>query len=1119
MLQAIAAGGMAEVYEVEDPASGERLALKLLQNLRVALKRFNREYEAMARLNHPGVVRVYHYGLYQGRPWLTMELLQGVNAHDWTKEFGAPGSVERMQEILRVGYHLATALHYVHDRGLVHRDLKSANVIVLPDARVKLVDFGTAHLVDAAERITREGEFVGTFAYASPEQLQGRRDVTPQTDLYALGVFLYRLVTGRRPFAARDPAELAWQHIHEAPPDPRSFVIETSAELAGLLMRLLAKEPRDRPADAGEVAATLERLAGRPFASRNQVAVHRPRSTSRHLERQRFWNLAEQALGPTVVAVVGDAGSDLDRVLGDLVADAGGRGWEPVEVTVRRGRDLATLTRCWLQLGRDLEDRAPIARAIDQLRVHARVERRTRADSRAAVAEAAAVIVEARARGADRGIALVLHGAHHVRGLAAEHLRELLDLLRRRGVPITVALGLGPEDVTAGRPLARLLSGAWEVWLEPLSAPEVAFAAGTMLGSRPPPAWLARGLVDATGGRPLYLESVVTRMAKSGELVTEDGRLEWSAHAFEFRPPPDAVADAERLIAELPVLQHRVLQAVAVAVEASTAVLAEVLGWLEEELVPVIEDLVRRGLLRWESAGTTQPGWGHPAAEEVVRSRLHAARRSRLRHQLVRVTNGGPPSAVQVRALCAVGRFEDAARVAGPVCRQLFDRHEVRAALRLLEPVVRGLGGRALPNQAVYADVFLLYSLALQGVNPAHPDTAKALGVARRLAERPPEMVARVQWGQARLARSIGHHRNHQKHVEEALATVQSDPAAFNTHAWLRIEQGDALRFEGASARALEAYRLAEQTGRALGDVRLVARATIGVAACQLDLGRLRDAESQASRAMAQLERLRDHHGFWHALAVWGQAMRRQGRYSDALAVLYQRAPEARHHEDPRAHGELLLALTWCELDLERLGRAQEYVDELAATTGRGEHLSTRLEASLANGRILLASGQPRQAAYVLQGVEHKARLADLRVLAELGRAWHAEALALLGDRDTARPMYQSALLGLVALGNQPALAEATISRSRALGRELPLDEAFRPMDAWLASDAPALVRLEELLARGLHLKVGGDPSAARDAYRQAAMILNRLATRLNDTDRAALRVHSWSRRIRWGLS
>src|SRR5690606_37844249 len=164
VLRPIARGGMAEVYEVSDPSSGEHLALKLLVQTGGALARFNREYEAMIRLNHPHIVRVYHYGLHGRMPWLTMELVDGTPIQAYAKRCGRAGSEQRTTETIRLAHDLALALDHIHVNGLVHRDLKSANVLVLPDGRVKLIDFGTARVADAWEEITREGEFIGTFA-------------------------------------------------------------------------------------------------------------------------------------------------------------------------------------------------------------------------------------------------------------------------------------------------------------------------------------------------------------------------------------------------------------------------------------------------------------------------------------------------------------------------------------------------------------------------------------------------------------------------------------------------------------------------------------------------------------------------------------------------------------------------------------------------------------------------------------------------------------------------------------------------------------------------------------------------------------------------------------------
>src|SRR5690606_3384812 len=138
--------------------------------------------------------------------------------------------------------------------------LKSDNVLVLPDGRVKLLDFGAAHVREAMERITRDGEFLGTFAYASPEQFLGR-GIDHRSDLYSLGVLLYRMATGRRPFWSQDHHALAKMHVTQRPRPPRQLTPSLPEELERIILWLLEKKPSDRPATGAAVADALEALA------------------------------------------------------------------------------------------------------------------------------------------------------------------------------------------------------------------------------------------------------------------------------------------------------------------------------------------------------------------------------------------------------------------------------------------------------------------------------------------------------------------------------------------------------------------------------------------------------------------------------------------------------------------------------------------------------------------------------------------------------------------------------------------------------------------------------------------------------------------------------------------
>lgn len=266
----IGRGANGAVYAVTDPAAGEGLqawrALKLLApqggdagddaaaEAAEAADRLAREAATLQRLVHPGIVRVHRAGGTQGRPWLLMELLGGVDLTRYTR----PARLLPEPVVARIGERLARALAHAHARGVVHRDLKPANVVVDWAAdRIVLTDFGLA-AVAGAER-TRTGLVLGSPAFMAPELLAGAPP-DAQTDLYALGVLLYQLLTGELPFDAPALGELLRRIAADPAPDPGARSPGVPARLAGLVRGLLAKSPSARPPHALAVADTLAAL-------------------------------------------------------------------------------------------------------------------------------------------------------------------------------------------------------------------------------------------------------------------------------------------------------------------------------------------------------------------------------------------------------------------------------------------------------------------------------------------------------------------------------------------------------------------------------------------------------------------------------------------------------------------------------------------------------------------------------------------------------------------------------------------------------------------------------------------------------------------------------------------
>jgi serine/threonine-protein kinase len=241
---------MSEVWTAVDPELDRQVVVKLLAQDADRL-RFEREAQAAAGLSHENIVRLFDYGEEGDRPYMVFEHQPGGSLEDLL----ASGSGLSEPEVTRIARDMAEGLAHAHEQGVVHRDLKPGNVLFDSEGRAKIADFGIAQL-GGATTLTEAGTILGTAAYMSPEQAAGEA-ATPASDVYSFGVVLYRMLTGRLPFEANNPAALAAMHQTAEPPPVTTLRPDVSPALAELTMSALAKRPEERPASGAALAELL----------------------------------------------------------------------------------------------------------------------------------------------------------------------------------------------------------------------------------------------------------------------------------------------------------------------------------------------------------------------------------------------------------------------------------------------------------------------------------------------------------------------------------------------------------------------------------------------------------------------------------------------------------------------------------------------------------------------------------------------------------------------------------------------------------------------------------------------------------------------------------------------
>ncbi|QGQ17961.1 protein kinase [Cellulomonas sp. JZ18] len=271
LLRRIAVGGMGEVWEANDDALARPVAVKVLRAEFAGdagfLERFRTEARNSAALSHPNIAALFDYGEQDGSAYLVMELVVGEPLSDLLER----EPVLDPRRLLPVLAQTARGLHAAHEAGVVHRDVKPGNILLARSGKVKITDFGVSLAADQ-KTMTATGMVMGTAQYLSPEQAVGR-PATPLSDLYSLGVVAYEALAGKRPFTGPTAVDIAVAHVNDPVP-PLPTTVER--RLAALVLRLLSKEPSERPGSGEELAGLLDRLVPQTPPSGVPVLVSRP---------------------------------------------------------------------------------------------------------------------------------------------------------------------------------------------------------------------------------------------------------------------------------------------------------------------------------------------------------------------------------------------------------------------------------------------------------------------------------------------------------------------------------------------------------------------------------------------------------------------------------------------------------------------------------------------------------------------------------------------------------------------------------------------------------------------------------------------------------------------------
>jgi serine/threonine-protein kinase len=288
----IARGGMGEVWRARDEVLNRPVAVKLLHDSLSgdpkAAERFRREALTAAQISHPNMANVFDYIEEDGQPGIVMELVPGETLADRLAQKKIP-----IREAVRITDDVLSALSAAHAAGIVHRDIKPANILLTPAGQVKVTDFGIARSLSDSS-LTQTGTVMGTAHYSAPEQVRGE-SASPTSDIYSMGVVLYEMLTGERPYSGDTPLAVAMARLSEDPPHPKERRPAIPTALDAVVMRALAREPGDRFASAAEMRVALDHAAADAPIDQTQVLAIEGADPTIALGRSASWELPKES--------------------------------------------------------------------------------------------------------------------------------------------------------------------------------------------------------------------------------------------------------------------------------------------------------------------------------------------------------------------------------------------------------------------------------------------------------------------------------------------------------------------------------------------------------------------------------------------------------------------------------------------------------------------------------------------------------------------------------------------------------------------------------------------------------------------------------------------------------